>query len=228
MSFYDFDAEIVAEQLTPPVLRQPKQLAWLKVLARPIQWLWQLIFEDYSTGVSYLDWANIFAYNAGDRIVWTDKSVYEAKVTHISISGSNEPTGNVDSADTWLKVQDKHTGADQRARYNSQIIVLEHILNKWYRIPTTDPQIYIENNVNTNGFLMGTVGVYSSKIPNNSVFMADYLWNTPDFSSTDFTVFVPVAFFATLGDTAQNRENNVRRIVDQYRIAGITYTVTTY
>jgi len=44
MALYDYDTEVVSEQLTPPTLRESKFLAWLYVLSKPIQNLWSLIF----------------------------------------------------------------------------------------------------------------------------------------------------------------------------------------
>lgn len=228
MSIYDLDTEIVAEQLTPPPLRTSKFLAWLKVLVRPIGWLWQLIFEDYSDGATYSAWANATNYVVGNRVTWTDKANYECIVDHTSATGTNEPSGTVDSSTYWVKVQDNFIGVNQRVRFNSQIIILEHALNKWYQVDQLSDQIYIGVNIVPNIFVMGTTGASSSKMPNNSVFMLDYLGVDPDFSATEFTVYVPAALYATLGTNATNRENNVRRFVDKYKISGITYNVTTY
>ena len=226
MSIYDFDAEIIAEQITPPVLRKPKHLAWLNVIVRPIQYLWER-FRDWYAGVNYADWAILTSYSAGTRVVWTDRAVYEARVPHTSL-GFNEPTGAVDSAATWRKVQQFHIGADERVRYTSQIIVLEYALNKWYRIPTTDPQIYIENNAGNNSMVMGNTGPVSTPMPNSSAFQVGYMANSPTFSAYDFTVYVPVAVWNTLGATNTVRELNVKSFVNFYKLAGINYNVTSY
>ena len=47
MAIYDYDNQIVGEQLTPPVLRTAKQLSWINTLTAAVQNLWSLIFEDY-------------------------------------------------------------------------------------------------------------------------------------------------------------------------------------
>ena len=227
MSIYTFDNEIASEQLTPPVLRTTKFLAWLKVLVNPTGWLWQLIFEDYSDGQLYASWTSPTVYALGARVTWTDKANYECIEGHISNVGL-EPSGGIYSATYWVKIQDNFIGANQRVKFNSQIIVLEHALNKWYQVSAISSQIYIGINIAPNVFVMGNSGATSSKMPNDSVFMLDYLGVTPNFAATEFTVYVPAALYATLGTNATNRENNVRRFVDKYKISGITYNVTTY
>ena len=53
---YDYDNELVGEQLTPPVLRKTKFLAWLNVITSPVQKLWNTIFIDYKDGSDYPDY----------------------------------------------------------------------------------------------------------------------------------------------------------------------------
>ena len=224
---YDIDFSIQAENLIPPHKRKSRIIAFLTSLLSPIQWLGERRLQDYRKGTNHLDWLVGVSYSAGVVTTFSDKSDYECLLPHVSAT-SNQPSGGVDSATYWRKLNDNFIGTLQRSRFNSQIIVLEYNLNKWYRIPTTDPQIYVSTNINPNQFIMAQAGKYSSKMPNNSVFMGEYLWENPNFSGNDFTVFVPAAFFLTLGDTTQNRTNNVRRFVDKLRIAGITYNVTTY
>lgn len=225
---YDIDFETQAENLNVPTKRTTRTTAFLNALMRAIQWIRDLFFDDYAEGAVYSDWANATNYVKEDRVIWTDKSVYEALLDHTSATGTNEPTGTVDSATTWMKVQDNFIGANQRLKFNSQVIILEHALNKWYRVDPLNDQIYIEVNVVPNIFVMGTTGASSSKIPNNSVFMLDYLGVNPNFSATEFTVWVPAALYTTLGSNATNRENNVRRFVDKYKISGISYNVAQY
>jgi hypothetical protein len=224
---YDIDFEIQEENLNVPTKRKPKTTAFLNALMYPLQWIRDLLFEDYVNGAIYPPWGGFQLHPVGERVTWEDKSNYECIVQNFGFTGM-EPSGGVDSAIYWIKIQDNFMGANQRARFNSQIIILEHALNKWFRVPTIDPQIYLGNNYNPNTFLLGTSGIYSSPLASNSAFTVAYLGNAPTFTATDFTVYVPVVLFATLGNTVQNRENNVRRFVDKYRLAGIAYNVTTY
>lgn len=224
MSIYDYDIEIISEQLTPPILRKARFLAWMKVLFRPVQWLRDLIFNTWANGSTDDDWSSMLGYPYGARVVYSDKAVYEC----INLAGA---AGNLQSPanrDYWVKVSDNFIGANQRVKFNSQIIIFEHALNKWFRIGSLSPQIYISNNTNPSVFIMGNTGPYSSAMASDSTFATAYMANAPTFTTTDFTVYVPLAVFNALGPTNTDREKTVRRFVDKYIFTGLTYTVTTY
>jgi hypothetical protein len=55
-------------------------------------------------------------------------------------------------------------------------------------------------------------------MPNNATYPAQY----------NFTINVPSALFATLGNNLTNRENTIRSFADKYVLAGITYNIITY
>jgi hypothetical protein len=80
MSIYTYDTEQVSEQLTPPLLRRTKALAWLYTLTSQVQWLWALVFEDYKDGSVYAEYDNSTTYNRLDRVVYIDNKVYECLV----------------------------------------------------------------------------------------------------------------------------------------------------
>jgi len=230
MAIYDYDNEIVAEQLTPPTLRESKFLAWLYVITKPIQNFWSLIFEDYKIGNSYTDFDILVTYNFGDRVRWTDKAIYEA--TYTNSLGVAESFNGVYPNNTlfWTKVNDNFIGVDERAKYNSQLIVLEYALNKWFLNLTATNQIFLNTNtLTTNLFLMGQTGTYSSTMVNSSPFSAYFMPNNATYPAQyNFTINVPSALFATLGNNLTNRENTIRSFADKYVLAGITYNVTTY
>ncbi len=228
---YDFDTDIVVPNLTAPVKRLPKFLAWLKSLTQPIQTAWENLFVDWKTGSDYLDYNGATTYNLGDKIVWSvDKCVYEAaSITALGIgqSFSGVPPSN---PVFWQKLNSNFIGADERITYNSQIIILEHALNKWFQNLTATDQIFINtNSIASNLFLMGETGAYSSAMANNGPFANFFMPNTPNYPTQyNFTINVPAALFATLGTNSTNRENTVRTFADKYVLAGITYNVTTY
>jgi len=219
---YDFDIDIVVPNLTPEVKRLPKYLAWLKSLTTPIQTAWLYLFNDYKTGSLYSDYSNVTAYVVGDVVIFTDNKVYECILA---------TTGNdCLNATYWTLVNENFIGADERITYNSQIIILERALNKWFRNLLATDQIYIATNqISTTIFMMGNSGIYSSKMASDSTYSLTYMGEAPTFSTQyNFTVNVPVALFTTLGSNPTNRENAVRNFVDKYVLAGINYNVTTF
>ena len=224
MSIYTYDTEQVSEQLTPPLLRRTKALAWLYTLTSQIQWLWALVFEDYKDGSVYSEYDNSATYNRLDRVVYIDNKVYECLVNG-SLGVNPLNTTN------WVKINDNYMGAIERIKYNYQIILFERALNRWFRNYTgSNDQIYITTNQITNQiFVMGFNGSVSSPMALNSPFTTTYMGLNPNFAvQYNMTINVPLALFNTLGSTAQDRENAIRIIANKYILAGITYEVVTY
>jgi len=220
---YDYDNELVGEQLTPPVLRKTKFLAWLNVITSPVQKLWNTIFIDYKDGSDYPDYDAFTLYALGDRVIYTDKMIYEA----IDASLGALPSDTT----KWVLINDNFIGVKERIKYNSQIILLEYALNKWYRIPSTDPQIYIENTSNVSmQFVLGDSSATSSLMPNDSINQIQYMGNNPTYPLVeyDFIVWVPTAVYNTLGNDTANRYNNVYKFVSKYVLSGIKFRIGDY
>jgi hypothetical protein len=224
MSIYTYDTEQVSEQLTPPLLRRSKLLAWIYALTSQIQWLWALVFEDYKEGSVYAEYDNIATYNRLDRVVYIDNKVYECLV--------NSSVGvNPLNTTNWVKINDNYMGAIERIKYNYQIVLLERALNRWFRNYTgSNDQIYIITNQITNQiFVMGFNGSVSSPMALNSPFTTTYMGLNPTFAvQYNMSINVPLALFNTLGSTNNDRENAIRVIANKYILAGITYEVITY
>ena len=221
MSIFSFNTSIITEQLLPPLLRKVKFLAWLKVLVAPIQNKWSLIFEDFKNGNPYTDYLILNSYIRGDRVRYEDNAIYECI---LNASSGNTPLNSA----YWVKVNDTFIGVDERLSYNSQTIILEHSLNKWFRNESATDQIYITTHqiINTV-FQMGNNGRYSSTMSNLGG--TTWMGNDPSYTTQyNFTVYIPTALFLTLGTDTANRENNIRGFVDKYNLAGIKYNVTTY
>jgi hypothetical protein len=199
-------------------------LAWLKVILAPIQNLWKRIFVDYKDGSLYADYDAFTVYVFGDRVVYTNKSVYECIRDTMAIGIP------CDNTDYWLKINDNFIGASERAKYNAQKIVFEYALNKWFRVPSGDPQIYIVNHiVSTSAFVMGATGAYSSAMASSSAFSTSYMGASYSAVAVyDYTIYVPVAVFNAQGSTTTNRENAIRNFADKYNLIGMSYSVVTY
>lgn len=225
---YDFDIDVVVPNLTPEVKRLPKYTAWLRVLTTPIQSAWQNLFADWKTGSSYSDYDNLNTYQFGDKVRFTDNYIYEA--TYLNTNGLPQTFSSITPLNTnyWTLINTNFIGADERITYNSQIIILEHSLNKWFRNELATDQIFINTNeiINTV-FQMANNGRFSSRMSN--VGGTTWMGIAPTYTvQYNFTVNVPLTLFNSLGTDAINRENAIRAFVDKYNLAGLRYNVTTY
>lgn len=226
MSLYELDTDYIGEQLLPPKLRKVKALAWLKVLLKPLSNLFNIDFKDYTLGAIYDPYDVLTNYPFGERVIWTDKRVYE------SLTSSNLGNLPSDSA-KWLLCQNIFIGVDERVKYNSQKILFEFALNKFFMVdPFPADQIYITNNfVNAStNFVMGLMSSSSSVMPLNSVNQIDYMGLSPVYVTDiyDYTINVPTAVFTGLGDNTSNREQAIRNFADLYNLSGMQYNVITY
>lgn len=233
MSIYSYDNKIVAEQIAPPTLRQSKFLAWLYVITKPVQSLWDFAFNGYKDGSTFdydLDDTFLFfpigfVFTKGDIIKYS-KGIYVCIETFSF-------TGVVDLT-KFNKLQDNFLGVEERIKYNSQKILFEYAMNKWFSVPNVSipNSIFITNNFiqSQTVFLMGESSETSSLMPNSSSYSGNYMGNVPAYIavSFDFTINVPLDLFDTLGTNATNKENTIRQFADKYNLAGTTYNVITY
>lgn len=221
MAIYDYDTEIVGEQLTPPLLRQSKLLSYLYVLLSPIQNLWNLIFVEYRTGVIYFNYSGATTYPQFSKVIFS-KKIYES----IQVTTGNPPT----DTNYWVEVSPSFIGVTERLSYNSQTIVLERNLNTYYQNLASVNQIYISNNsIISEVFAMGNSGSTSSSMDNSGSTSTTIMAINPTFNPQyNFTLFFPIALFNTLGNTNPNRELNIRGYVNKFILAGINYNITTY
>ena len=139
MSLFKFNPFRTSEELIPAQLRSDKLIAFVRVLLRPVKWLSSLFLDDYCKGSNAPTYNNATTYTMYDRVKWYDKGLYELRV---SSSVGVHPTGDTLSKTNWLKVLDCWIGADERVRWNSQRIVFEYAINKWFDV-TSAPYIYL-------------------------------------------------------------------------------------
>lgn len=166
MSLYTYNPFRASEELTPHQLRQNKMMAWLRVLLRPTKYLTD-IFKKYREGANYDLYDNATNYTKGDRVVWNDYAVYEARVATVGVY----PTGASLSSTNWRKILDSFIGADERVRYNGQLIIFEYAINRAFRV-TAPPYIYVESMAvgvsQTFVRIKVPVAVYTALGPNNT------------------------------------------------------------
>lgn len=225
MSIYGYDTNYVLEQLLPPELRTSMRLAWIRTLLASVRSKYNDIFgstQSYTAGFSYTNWSSITAYVVGNRVKY-GISIYE------SLTGNTGLDPEVNKMD-WLLIEKDFVGSFERIKYNGQKMVLQYVLNRYLNITaTTLPTIYITTNtVDVNGFYLGVDGASELGELGDNTNQNDFLGTSYSLNQYSFTVFVPVALFATLGTTTANRENRVRNVVDKYKYAGTNYNVLTY
>jgi hypothetical protein len=221
MSIYNFDIDYLTEKLTPPVLRQSRIIAFLKVICRPLQLIWKNT-EKYFNGSGYAIWSNVTTYNRGDKVRY-GYEIYDAL---------QSSTGEVpfENTDYWLMINKDFVGLDARARFNGGKMLFEYILNLYLNTTyATLPTIYTtRNTVDVNGFFMGTDGASELGELGTETNQDDFLGTTTTINQYAMTIYVPSALYTSLATTSADREARVRNIADRYVYAGIQYNVTTY
>jgi hypothetical protein len=211
----------------------------LNCLIYPIQWARDAFFTAYMMGSTDPLYDSGDTYDIGDRVIYTDKGVYEAIQ---AVAAFVEPIAN---PEYWIKVTENFIGADQRVKYNSSIMILQgdanpaHVtygtanqngaLNKWFGV-TVAPWIYITNNdIDINGFYLGWDSVSSSGMARSSNYQEDFLGE--DYTSSgqfDFTIKIPSATYTAINADPVIAEAIVRGFVDPIILAGIKYNIVTY
>jgi hypothetical protein len=218
---YVIDFSLLWEKLYPPILRQSLHLAWGAVVVKPLQRLRSLALEDYANGSIATRYDNSTAYSVGDEVYYTNRAVYKC----IGASTGNLPTDTT----YWTRILDNRIGVRERIKYDSRKVLFEYALNRWFDVPSADPQIYITNNdIYGTAFLLGESGETSSTMAWNSNFQNFYLGNSYSYESDAFTIYVPLLVFNALDTNNTNRENIIRGFADNYVLSGITYNVLTY
>lgn len=232
-SIYDIDFGLQAKNLDTPQRRKPKFIAFLFSLMSPLQYFRDFFYDKYVNSFAYSDYNPSIHYLFGALVIWNDKCIYQA--AYIDINGDAQSFINVNPSNTthWYKVNDTFIGTDERVRYNSQRLLFEYALNRFFMIAASPAdQIYIENNFISAGsnFVMGNSGPTSSYMPLDSQYQVDYMGSDAIYNPliNDYTIYVPVSVFNSLGTTTSNRENAIKNFADLYNTIGMQYNVTTY
>lgn len=219
-SIYDITFSGLWEQVLPSRKRLATWLAMGAALLTPLQWLRDNFFDRYADGSSDPAYSGVTAYISGDRVIYTDRAVYEC----ILASTGNDPSDTT----YWIKIQENFIGLRERAHYNSQKIVLEYALNRWFGV-TSAPLIYIENNVLiNNSMIIGVDETETSAVALNENESLDAVGPTGTNNGTAFTIYVPAAVWNPLAATDLQREAIIKSFADQYVLAGITYDCIYY
>ena len=236
------------ELLLPPQLRQQKMVDYLNSISSPLQWMHDITWVDsYVDGFTYPDYSTASTYypglgnTIGDRVIYKDRGVYECIAT----------CSNIDpiklGSPYWELISDNYLGARERVLYNSQKVVFEFALNRWFQtgvltIPYSGG-IYINNNITQpNSFIMGTSSQLSSYMvdstvngPPQSGWLSLNPFNPPP-SQYNFTIFVPISTVNQIdaGNTysvpflSKNADTIIRSFADTLKISGMLYDIKSY
>jgi hypothetical protein len=222
-TIYDIDYSKYAVQMLPPDKRFTKQVAWVKILLSPIQYLRDLFFGSYRTGSTVSIWVNSSPYSKYAQVIY-NKIVYESLINN----NSDLPTVTT----SWRVVQPNFIGLSERILYNGSKVVLEYALNKWFgtvfRQPNNVSDIYITNNsISISPFRVGGLESISSTV--NNLTSSEFIMQSYTLTVTaNFTIHCPVAVYNALDTGMINNEKIFRAFVDRYIPAGVTYSITTY
>jgi hypothetical protein len=213
----------------PPNKRLTKYLAWGKVLVYPLQWLHSRLFLDYKEGTIYLDWVVSTAYTKNTFVKYTNKSIYYCIQNHTSSS-------IITPLDTeyWYKTQDSFIGVTERMKYNSQKIVFEYALNRWFGLTFVQPNaispIWINTPfIDTNSFLVSSNDENSAYAAYSGTEALQYVGSTYDDTETaSFTIHYPSTLPATLGITEAVLKQQISTLADKIKLSGTNYNLISY
>ena len=143
MGFYDITYSQQIKNLLPSNKRKEKIIAFIQALVKPIQWLRDALFSTYLNGFIGDKWDNSTEYIYGQRVIYIDGGVYECVQTCTGITPTN--------TDYWANVTESWIGLNERVNYNSQKLILEYALNRYFETsffpPPLSSQIYIVTNL---------------------------------------------------------------------------------
>ena len=205
MAIYDFSLSTLIDQLTPKYYAFNANLYWQKSLLKPIDWLKNNLFENYSKGLTRSLWNIATPYTVG-TIVRFDEGLYECLIAN---------TGQSLTSEYWYKIQDDRVGLYTRLNFRNNKKVFEYALNLRFYSGTG---IYITNVSNTNPFYVGISDSSTIGISNSSLNVP--LTNT--YNSFNFTINVPTAIYSGLGS---NAEKIIRYYADKINMAGMNYNI---
>ena len=219
-TIYAYDAFYISEKNTPPKLRKPIRLAWLRTLLKPLQTRFVDTFNYYRLGQTAPLWNKIPTYPVNYRVKF-GKSIWEA----IAVNTFKPPP---EWPEYWILVQPDYVGCEERLKWNSQHMVYEYLLNKRFPNTYNTTKIYIvTNTTDANAFWVGDSidGTSTSTNPYQQLYFVGDAYTVGYYN---FTIYVPLLLFNSLGITTAERENVIRSVADKYKLAGMFYNIVTF
>ena len=180
------------------------------------------------TNVTYF---SIRVFQFGELIQNSDNTVYYCIA---------ENTGGIAPAnDTyWYLMQSNFIGLNERIRANSQILIFEYILNKWFdtdfNYPSGVNDVYITNNpTDLNGFIIGVDDTETSIVTFNDNQQSEYINAAFTTVNQNYIINIPLLVYDALkpsdaSGTTPTKDAIVRNFADKYNLAGLDYLINPY
>lgn len=237
----NINQEYIAVSMLPPSkrvsvktgLKLNKWIAMIKGISAANIWLYD-IFYKFMNGSSYVTFSLLDTYNKGDR-VQNSLGVYES-LTSGNIGNPLTDTNN------WYKLLNNFIGANIRATFNFQRIVLEKGLNLEFNCTFRQPTSYSGTGqlplsdiyITEDNLTQFSIVCYPAITNTNSLFLTPSGYYSFDSlrlgvaSTYKFVVNIPVAKYTDIDANSTIAEKIVRTFVDRYRFIGVQYRIQTY
>src|ERR1700751_997828 len=219
---------------TAPVVRQNKFIALLKAFLAPLVKLQNDIKNNYLAGATYAQYSGVAVYSYGDRVT-LDILAGNASYEYINPTPS---AGNyVTNTNYWYQLTKDNIGLTERLNFNAAKMQLEYILNRRFSPLTVTPPfgsaggiIYILNNPSLPRIAwVGANNAPSSFVVTNNSNRRWWITNgTPDLTTTNYTIMIPLATLTGLRPTTLDAINMIKRECNRYSVAGTTFKVQHY
>lgn len=229
MAIFDLDYTLFVKNMLPPRKRMERFISYLTVLTYPLQWLRDIIFDDYYQGINYNAYSALDTYNIGDRLKWEENGLYIC----IQPTTAGIPPSNTDY---FYKISHEYVGINTRVNYTGQKKVLEYALNKHFNTtfnqPPTDSEIYLVTNItDVNYFVSGIGEDLSSCAALDSATATSAVGTSYTYNAYELSIYVPNTKLASIaGEIAPytNAKEAVLSFANDLIIGGIQAEVIGY
>jgi hypothetical protein len=225
---FDCDFDLQAYRLSPVNKRQDVWLNYLYCIAEPIQSAHENFFTSYLEGDASAVWDIGTNYSRYDRVNYQNR-IYQC----VSDIIAELPTNTT----YWVQVVGDFRGMNERIKYNSQKLMLEWILNRWFATNFEQPgggtsDFYIVDNTRNVPVFTVPKETYRSNIyVSSSVFEQSFktkkfVKETPNYASVqNFTVYYKLTDIPSITD---DKYFQMVDLVNKYKVIGSTVTYTSY
>lgn len=233
------DFNQTAVNLLPPSKRKPFWIAWIQgISSQAVRLNWIFYKFMYGNDASYWDGAT--SYSLDDEVTFNYK-VYK------SLTSSNLNNNPESSSFNWELIASTFIGTIERFQYNSQKIVMEYALNRYFQKQLTDngfvgfiqpnspttptpSDIYITNiSPAWTSFVSFTTVTNSSASYTNRASAASFTNTTfTGATSYQFAVNIPSTVYSSINSDPLIAESVVRGFLDKLVPSGIFYSIITY
>jgi hypothetical protein len=225
---YDVNFFQTAQELSPSFRRTKEEFEGLNAaFAEPMNDL-NLIFKWYREGSTAPDYSNVTVYNFGDVVKYA-KVIYLRNEITDGYSAGIEPTNFT----FFTKIIDLFIGVDERVKYQSQKIVFEYALNRFFettfRQPPLVSDIYITRDFSDlTDFWIAETDIATATVGETDTDTTYVDEDETTRSAYDYVIKFPLAAYNALASTNPTREKIVRVFADKINAAGFKYIIQTY